>query len=44
MLSLGALGYGAVGDGQVVLLPACVAGKLKRWPSKLSCSMLYSKL
>ena len=43
MLSLGALEYGVVGDGQVVLLLlACAAGQLKRWPWNPSSSKLYS--
>ena len=47
MLSLGALEYGVVGDGQVVLLlllllPACAAGELKRWPSNLISFRVYS--
>ena len=51
MLSLGALEYGVVGDGQVVLLlllllllllPACAAGQLKRWPSNLISFSVYS--
>ncbi len=51
MLSLGALEYGVVGDGQVVLLllllllrflPACAAGELKCWPSNLISFRVYS--
>ena len=54
MLSLGALEYGVVGDGQVVvvllllllllllILPACAAGELKRWPSHLISFRVYS--
>ena len=51
MLSLGALEYGVVGDGQVVLLlllllllllPACAARELKRWPSNLISFRVYS--
>ena len=43
MLSLGALEYGVVGDGQVVLLLlACAAVELKRWPSNLISFRVYS--
>ena len=44
---LGALEYRVVGDGQVdvlflLLLLACAAGELKRWPSNLISFKVYS--